>query len=87
MPCKHSHDFPPPLSATSFPGLLPHLGAGLYLPPRPVLREKPWKRGCPLKKIIIIIIINIISIIIIQIIIISIIILIIIIIIRNIVLG
>ena len=30
MPCKHSHDSPPPLSATSFPGLLPHLGEGRF---------------------------------------------------------
>ena len=29
-PCKHSHDSPPPLSATSFPGLLPHLGEGRF---------------------------------------------------------
>ena len=48
---------PSPHFATSFPGLLPHLGAGLSLPPRPHLREKPWEQGCPPKKIIIIIII------------------------------
>ena len=46
---------PPPHLATLFPGLLPHLGAGLSLPPRPHLREKPWERGClPLKNNIII---------------------------------